>query len=81
MSSKKLCFFPYLGGKFNLLNVLLPLIPPHRIYVEVFGGAASLLIALYIKHKGLFRSIQDRIQGALESLLVCRAFSKNEVGS
>jgi len=41
---KKTCFFPIIGGKFNLLKTLIPLIPPHKIYVEVFGGAGSLLL-------------------------------------
>lgn len=35
--------FPYFGGKHNLVPKLLPLIPPHQKYVEVFGGGASLL--------------------------------------
>lgn len=38
-------FFPYLGGKHFLVKRLLPLIPPHEVYVEVFGGAAALLFA------------------------------------
>jgi DNA adenine methylase len=35
----------YIGGKGNLVSKLLKLIPPHRLYVEVFGGGASLLFA------------------------------------
>ena len=35
----------YFGGKGNFVKKILPLIPAHRIYVEVFGGGASLLFA------------------------------------
>jgi DNA adenine methylase len=35
----------WFGGKGMMVAKLLPLIPPHRIYVEAFGGGASLLIA------------------------------------
>ncbi|MCY4128970.1 MAG: DNA adenine methylase, partial [Gammaproteobacteria bacterium] len=35
----------YYGGKGNLTQYLLPLIPSHRCYCEVFGGGASLLFA------------------------------------
>jgi DNA adenine methylase len=38
------CFFPYIGGKFNLLKKLISLIPEHKTYVEVFGGAGTLLL-------------------------------------
>ena len=38
-------FFPYLGGKHFLVKHLLRLVPPHKVYVEVFGGAAALLFA------------------------------------
>jgi DNA adenine methylase len=41
---KKLSFFPYIGGKYFMLNKILKLIPSHRIYVEVFGGSAKLLL-------------------------------------
>lgn len=32
----------YYGGKTNLLRHLLPLIPPHKVYVEGFVGGGSL---------------------------------------
>ena len=37
--------FPYRGGKFHLAPRLVKLLPVHKIYVEVFGGAASVLLA------------------------------------
>ena len=38
-------FFPYRGGKYRLAPQLAELLPPHKIYVEVFGGAGSVLLA------------------------------------
>ncbi|GEM_PF-456255 len=35
----------WFGGKNNQLNKLLPVVPPHRIYCEPFGGSAALLFA------------------------------------
>lgn len=35
----------YFGGKGNFVKKLLPLLPPHHIYCEVFGGGAALLFA------------------------------------
>ena len=35
----------WFGGKGNFTQHLLPLIPEHKCYVEVFGGGASLLFA------------------------------------
>lgn len=36
--------FPFMGGKWFLVKSLVPLIPAHRAYVEVFGGGAYLLL-------------------------------------
>ncbi|HZK26718.1 MAG TPA: DNA adenine methylase [Thermoclostridium sp.] len=35
----------WVGGKSRMVNVLLPIIPEHKGYVEVFGGAGWLLFA------------------------------------
>jgi DNA adenine methylase len=42
--AKNLSFFPYIGGKGLLTNTITKLIPEHRIYVEVFGGSAKVLL-------------------------------------
>lgn len=36
---------PWMGGKTRLLDQLVPLLPPHDCYVEVFAGGAALLLA------------------------------------
>jgi len=36
--------FPYIGGKYYMLDKLLKVIPSHRIYLEVFGRSAKLLL-------------------------------------
>ncbi len=35
----------WLGGKGNMVAKILPLLPPHKTYVEPFGGGGSILIA------------------------------------
>ncbi len=41
---QKLNAFPYFGGKYYLLPILLAFIPVHITYCEVFGGAANFLL-------------------------------------
>lgn len=53
-------FFSYFGGKSRLPPTILPLIPPHTVYGEVFAGAAWVLFgkepskveAISRRHKG-----------------------------
>lgn len=62
----------YVGGKYYLVKTLLQLIPPHEVYVEVFGGMANLLfnkepskVEVYNDIDGelvnLFKVVRDKI--------------------
>lgn len=80
----------YHGGKWTLANWLISLFPPHRIYVEPFGGAASVLLRkrrayseVYNDLDGdvvnLFRVLQDPPAASrLAELLRLTPFSRDE---
>ena len=36
--------FAYMGNKVDIAEWIIPLFPPHRIYVEVFGGTGAILL-------------------------------------
>jgi len=40
----RLSFLPYFGGKQRFIKTILPLLPKHTRYVEVFGGSAAVLL-------------------------------------
>lgn len=39
------CLLPWVGGKFNISEWIISHFPPHRAYIEVFGGMANVLLA------------------------------------
>jgi len=49
------------GGKGRFIKKLMPLIPPHRKYVEVFGGGASLLFAKQPTEIEVYNDIDERL--------------------
>jgi DNA adenine methylase len=58
------------GGKRRLLKHILPLIPQHKCYVEVFGGGASVLLA---KEPSAIEVYND-VDGNLVALFRCAKY-------
>ena len=52
---------PWFGGKGKFVNKLLPCIPSHKIYCEVFGGGASLLFAKFPSQNEIYNDIDGRL--------------------
>jgi DNA adenine methylase len=78
----------YHGGKWELADWIIRHFPPHRVYVEPFGGAASVLLQkprsygeVYNDLDGeivnLFRVIREQ-PGALERAVRATPFSRTE---
>jgi DNA adenine methylase len=65
VDSKALLHSPIsrVGSKRRMLGRLLPLLPPHRPYVEPFGGSASVLIAKPPASKEVYSDINPGLAG------------------
>ena len=79
-------FLSYYGGQKNIVSRLLQLMPEHRVYVEVFGGSATMLFTKPLAHVNvyndldgelvnLFRQIRDK---PLELIRKMPAYSRKE---
>lgn len=51
----------YYGGKANMLNVILPLIPPHTQYVEPFFGGGSVFFAKRKSDREVINDINNNV--------------------
>jgi len=64
---------PYLGGKYSFSRTLLPMMPEHKRYVEVFAGGLSM----FFRKKSARRSIVNDVDKNLINLYIC-VLEKNE---
>lgn len=51
--------FPYPGGKSYLAPWIIEHLPPHKCYVEVFGGGASVLLTKESSHTEIYNDLDD----------------------
>ena len=58
---------PYYGGKYEMSRILVPLIPPHQRYIEVFAGGLSMF---FRKTKAKWNVLND-IDNNIVNLYMC----------
>ena len=68
-----LCYF---GGKYHLAPKLIPLFPEHHCYVEVFGGAAHILLQKPRSPVEVYNDIDSNIHTLFKVLRNEKAFEK-----
>ena len=61
LHSPRLSLIRYVGGDTYLLPYLAKMIPPHEIYVEVFGGGAPLLLNKPPSKLEIYNDIDDKL--------------------
>jgi DNA adenine methylase len=51
----------YHGGKYRLAPWILKFLPPHRVYVEPFGGGGSILLLKARAHAEIYNDLDDEL--------------------
>ena len=58
---KNLLAFSYYGGKYSKLDFILPNLPKSRMFVDVFGGSASVILNKNPSNKNIYNDLNSRI--------------------
>jgi len=59
---------PWVGGKKALAKTLVPLLPKHHCYVEVFGGAAWVLFGKQPSRQEIYNDVDGRLVGLFRTV-------------
>ncbi len=58
----------YHGGKWRLAQWIISQLPPHRVYVEPYGGGGSVLIQKERSHSEIYNDLWDEVVGVFRIL-------------
>jgi len=59
---------PYAGGRSYVLKHIFSVMPPHKVYIEVFGGLAPVLLNKPRSNVEIYNDIDDRLVNMLVQL-------------